>query len=97
MKQYMKLMEQINEKTRIGMTPSQVAALVILVFGIGTGFSVIGNDANQAKEMSKDNKKEIEAIKQDVNFKAAETLKMFYEIRESQARIEEQLKQKMDK
>ena len=36
-------------------------------------------------------------IKQDVNLKAAETLKMFYEIRESQARIEEQLKQKMDK
>ena len=90
-------MEQINEKTRIGMTPSQITALVILIFGIGAGFSVVGSDANQAKEMSKDNKKEIEMIKKDVNMKAAETLKMFYEIRESQARIEEQLKQKMDK
>ena len=97
MKQYMKFMEQINEKTRIGMTPSQITAIVILVFGIGTGFSVVGSDVNQAKEMSKDNKKEIDMIKQDVNLKAAETLKMFYEIRESQARIEEQLKQKMDK
>ena len=93
----MKFMEQINEKTQIGFTPSQIIAFVILVFGIGTGFSVVGNDANQAKQMCDDNKREIEMIEKDVNMKAAETLKMFYEIRESQARIEEQLKQKMDK
>ena len=97
MKQYMKFMEQINEKTRIGITPAQFVAIVILVLGVGSAFSVIGRDAADAKELSIENKKEIDVIKQDINFKAAETLKMFYEIRESQARIEEQLKQKMDK
>jgi len=92
-----KFMEQINEKTRIGITPAQFVAIVILVLGVGSAFSVIGSDAAEAKKRSINNEKEIDMIKQDVNLKAAETLKMFYEIRESQARIEEQLKQKMDK
>ena len=88
---------KFNEKTEISFNPSQAIGLVVLVFGIGTGFSVVGSDANQAKQASSENKREIELLKKDVNLKASETLKMFYEIRESQARIEEQLKQKMDK
>lgn len=90
-------MNQINEKTRIGLTSSQLVGIVIFIFGIGAGFSVIGSDASQAKETSKENKFEIQSLKQDIQIKNAETLKMFYEIRESTARIEEQLKQKKDK
>lgn len=90
-------MKQINEKTRIGLTSSQLVGIVIFIFGVGAGFSVIGSDANQAKEISKENKSEIQCLKQDMQVKNAETLKMFYEIRESTARIEEQLKQKKDK
>ena len=86
-------MEQINEKTRIGLTSSQFVGIVVFIFGVGAGFSVIGSDASQAKE----NKSEIQMLKQDMQIKNAETMKMFYEIRESTARIEEQLKQKKDK
>ena len=64
----------------------------------------MGNDAKQAKEISDENrvaiketKSEVQNLKQDMQVKNAETLKMFYEIRESTARIEEQLKQKKDK
>ena len=90
-------MTQINEKTRIGLPSSQLFGMVAFVFGIGAGFSVVGSDANHAKEDSKENKSEIQILKQDMQVKNAETLKMFYEIRESTARIEEQLKQKKDK
>ena len=90
-------MKQINEKTRIGLTSSQLVGIVVFIFGVGAGFSVIGSDASQAKEISKENKSEIQILKQDMQLKNAETLKMFYEIRESTARIEEQLKQKKDK
>ena len=94
----MKFMEQINEKNPYRDDTIADSSSCDISFWYWYGFFCwLGSDANQAKEMSKDNKKEIEAIKQDVNFKAAETLKMFYEIRESQARIEEQLKQKMDR
>ena len=97
-------MTQINEKTRIGLPSSQLFGIVVFVFGIGAGFSVVGSDAKQAKEISdenreaiKENKSEVQNLKQDMQVKNAETLKMFYEIRESTARIEEQLKQKKDK
>ena len=90
-------MKQINEKTRIGLTSSQLVGIVVFIFGVGAGFSVIGSYAGQAKEISKENKSEIQMLKQDMQIKNAETLKMFYEIRESTARIEEQLKQKKDK
>ena len=92
-----KKLTQINEKTRIGLTSSQLVGIVVFIFGVGAGFSVIGSDASQAKEVSKENKSEIQILKQDMQIKNAETLKMFYEIRESTARIEEQLKQKKDK
>lgn len=92
-----KKMTQINEKTRIGLTSSQLVGIVVFIFGVSAGFSVIGSDASQAKEISKENKSEIQMLKQDMQIKNAETLKMFYEIRESTARIEEQLKQKKDK
>ena len=88
---------KFNEKTEISFNPSQAIGFVVLIFGIGAGFSVVGSDAKKAIQTSTENKQEIELLKKDVNLKAAETLKMFYEIRESQARIEEQLKQKMDK
>ena len=92
-----KKMTQINEKTRIGLTSSQLVGIVVFIFGVGAGFSVFGSDANQAKEISKENKSEIQMLKQDMQIKNAETLKMFYEIHESTTRIEEQLKQKKDK
>ena len=92
-----KKMTQINEKTRIGLTSSQLVGFVVFIFGVGAGFSVIGSDASQAKEISKENKSEIQMLKQDMQIKNAETLKMFYEIHESTTRIEEQLKQKKDK
>ena len=88
---------KFNEKTEISFNPSQAIGFVVFIFGIGAGFSVVGSDAKKAIQTSTENKQEIELLKKDVNLKAAETLKMFYEIRESQARIEEQLKQKMDK
>ena len=46
-------MKQINEKTRIGLTSSQLVGIVVFIFGVGAGFSVIGSDASQAKEISK--------------------------------------------
>ena len=97
-------MNQINEKTRIGLPPSQLFGIVVFVFGIGSGFSIVGNDAKQARAAADENretikevKSEVQNLKQDMQVKNAETLKMFYEIRESTARIEEQLKQKKDK
>ena len=90
-------MAEINEKTKIGMTPTQLGGMIIFIFAIGTGFSVVGSDAKEAKNQCNENKKAIEDIRTDVNVKAAETLKMFYEIRASQVRIEEQLKNKQDK
>ena len=53
-------MEQINEKTRIGITPAQFVAIVILVLGVGSAFSVVGSDAAEAKQRSIENKKEID-------------------------------------
>ena len=97
-------MNQINEKTRIGLPSSQLFGIVVFVFGIGAGFSVVGSDTKQVKETAEENresikeiKSEVQNLKQDMQVKNAETLKMFYEIRESTARIEEQLKQKKDK
>ena len=97
-------MNQINEKTRIGLPSSQLFGIVVIVFGIGAGFSVVGTDAKQARAAADENreaikeiKSEVQNLKQDMQVKNAETLKMFYEIRESTARIEEQLKQKKDK
>lgn len=88
---------EINDKTKVGVRLGQVSAIVVFIFVMAAGFSKVGTDANEALEQSKNNKKEIDAMKIDINLKSVETLKMFYEIRESQSRIEEKLNQKQDK
>ena len=88
---------EINDKTKVSVRIGQVSAIVAFIFVVAAGFSKIGTDANEALEQSQNNKKEIEAMKVDINLKSVETLKMFYEIRESQSRIEEKLNQKQDK
>lgn len=88
---------EINDKTKVSVRVGQIAAIVTTIFVIVAGFSKVGTDANKALEQSSANKKDIDAMKVDINLKSVETLKMFYEIRESQSRIEEKLNQKQDK
>ena len=100
----MKIMAEITEKTRFGMSIAQWGVMAVFLIGMIGGFVGFAASFEEAKRLSKDNETRINVnesrIKQLEYERAAdnkELLEMIYQIRESQTRIEGKLDLKQDR
>lgn len=87
----------LNEKTRIRFGILEWIALVAFVFSVGTGFTVVGVEANTAKEQSAENKNEIKELREKHITEREQLINLIRDVRESQIRIEGELKLKQDR
>jgi hypothetical protein len=89
--------QNITDKSKIGMTIAQLFGIVIFIFSVGGGFTIVGNTATVAKEMSCENARDIQQMKKDAQKDRELMLELIREVRESQIRIEGKLDLKQDK
>jgi|BioPla2DNA2_1021312.scaffolds.fasta_scaffold44806_4 hypothetical protein len=94
----------ISDKTKIVLAIPQAVAVILFVLSVSGGFVSVGNKAssavttaNEAKEISIEASKEIKQIKKDIDNKQDAIMKAINEIRESQIRMEGDLKLKQDR
>jgi len=94
----------ISDKTKIVLAIPQAVAVIAFILAVSGGFVGVGNTAssavttaNEAKEISIEASKEIKQIKKDIDNKQDAIMKAINEIRESQIRMEGDLKLKQDR
>lgn len=100
----MRIMAEITEKTRLGMSLAQWGVVTVFLIGMIGGFVGFAASFEETKRLSKENKSRIDVnesrVKQLEYERAAdnkELLEMIYQIRESQTRIEGKLDLKQDR
>jgi len=89
--------KELTDRSKVGMTIAQLFGIVIFVFSVAGGFTIVGNNANTAMEMSCENAREIQQMKKDAQKDRELMLELIREVRESQIRIEGKLDLKQDK